>query len=216
MDFATARKNMIESQIRTNKVVDESILASMADVPRERFVPGAMKPVAYCDDDIAIGGGRCLLEPAVLARLLQEAAIGPADDVLLIGSGLGYTAAVLARVAATVFAQESDPDLSAEAARLFAELGLDNVIPVNGRLVEGCPEHKPYNVIIIEGAVETIPDAIVDQIAEGGRLIAIVQERAVGHATVIARIGDRLSRRVFLDASVPVLPEFRAPARFEF
>jgi len=216
MDFSAARRHMVESQIRTSRVVDEAVIAAMADVPRERFVPGRLQPVAYIDEDLKISDGRYLMEPAVLARLLQEANVEPSDVVLDIGSGSGYGAAILARLAGTVFALESDPLLSARASQLFTELGLDNVVPVDGPLAEGCPKHAPYNVILIEGAVETIPDVVVDQLEDGGRLVAVVQERGVGRATVVRRVGDHLSRRVVFDAAIPVLPEFRTPAGFVF
>lgn len=216
MDFNAARRHMVESQIRTSRVVDEAVIAAMAEVPRERFVPGPLQPVAYIDEDLKIGNGRYLMEPAVLARLLQEANVEPSDVVLDIGSGSGYGAAILAQLAGTVFALESDPQLSARASELFTELGLDNVVPVDGALAEGCPKHAPYNVILIEGAVETIPDAVVDQLEGGGRMVAVVQERGVGRATVIRHVGDHLSRRIVFDAAIPVLPEFRTPAGFVF
>jgi len=216
MDFSAARRHMVESQIRTSKVVDEAVIAAMSEVPRERFVPGPLQAVAYIDEDLKVGDGRYLMEPMVLARLLQEAGAMPSDVVLDIGSGAGYGAAVLARIAATVFALESDEVLAAKAAELFTELGLDNVVPVDGALMEGCPKHAPFNVIVIEGAVETIPDAIVDQLGDGGRLVAVVQERGIGRATVVTRNGNHLSRRVVFDAAVPVLPEFRKPAGFVF
>lgn len=216
MDFNAARRNMVESQIRTSKVVDEAVIAAMAEVPRERFVPASLQHVAYIDEDLSVGDGRFLMEPMVLARLLQEAGVTPSDVVLDIGSGAGYGAAVLARMAATVFAQETNDRLAARAAELFTELGLDNVVPVDGALAEGCATHAPFNVIVIEGAVETIPDAVVGQLGDGGRLVAVVQERGIGRATIVTRIGDHLSRRVVFDAAVPVLPEFREPAGFVF
>lgn len=216
MDFSAARKNMVDCQIRTNKVVDETIVSAMEEMPRERFVPEHLQSLAYIDEDIAIAPDRYLMEPLVLARLLQEARILPSDVVLDIGSGTGYAAALLARMAATVFAQESDPALSARAAALFAELALDNVIPVEGAMPAGCPDHAPFNVILIEGAVEDIPDAIVDQLADDGRLVTIVREGRIGRATVVTRRGGRTSRRAVFDASVPVLAAFRAPAGFVF
>lgn len=216
MDFNAARRNMVECQIRTSKVVDEAVVAAMLEVPRERFVPPPLQPVAYVDEDIEVGNGRFLMEPAVLARLLQEASITTSDVVLDIASGAGYGAAVMARMAATVFAQETDRELAARATQMFAELGLDNVVPVDGPLDEGCAKHAPFNVIVVEGAVDTIPDTIIDQLADGGRLVTVVQERGIGRATIVTRIGDHLSRRVAFDAAVPVLPEFRKPPGFVF
>lgn len=216
MDFSAARKNMVDCQIRTNKVVDEAVLSAMEEVPRERFVPDHLQSLAYIDEDIRIAANRYLIEPLVLARLLQEAQILPSDVVLDIGSGSGYAAALLARMAATVFAQESDPGLSACAAELYTELALDNVIPVDGPLVEGCPDHAPFNVILIEGAVEKIPDTITGQLADSGRLVTIVEDGRIGRATVVTRRAGHVSRRTVFDASVPALAEFRAPAGFVF
>ncbi len=216
MDYSVARRNMIECQIRTNKVIDEAVLAAMAEVPRERFVPGELQSIAYIDEDLRVADGRFLMEPAVLARLLQEARVAPTDVVLDIGSGAGYGAAVLARMAATVFAQETNAGLAKKAAELYAELNLDNVVPVEGVLSGGCPEHAPFNVILIEGGVDFVPDSIIDQLGDSGRLVAVVRERGIGRATVITRIGDHLSRRIAFDAAVPVLPEFARPAGFEF
>lgn len=216
MDFNAARKNMVDCQIRTNKVVDETILLAMETVPRERFVPDHLQSLAYIDEDLGIAPDRYLMEPLVLARLLQEIGVLPSDVVLVIGSGAGYAAALLARMAATVFAQESDPDLSARAAGLFAELALDNVVPVDGPLPAGCPEHAPFNVILIEGAVDSIPDAITGQLADGGRLVTVVQDGRIGRATVVTSRAGHISRRTVFDASVPPLADFRAPAGFVF
>lgn len=216
MDFSVARRNMVESQIRTSKVFDERVIAAMGEVPRERFLPGSLKQFAYIDEEVDIGSGRYLLEPMVLARLLQEASVRPTDVVLDIGSGAGYGAAVLARMAATVFAQESDAGLAGRASELLTELGLDNVVPVDGSLIDGCPDHAPYNVILIEGGVDILPDTIVGQLGDGGRLVTVVRERGIGRATVVTRNGDHFSRRVVFDAAVPVLPEFRQPAGFVF
>lgn len=216
MDFSTARKNMVDCQIRTNKVVDEAVLSAMKEVPRERFVPDHLQSLAYIDEDLAIAPDRYLMEPFVLARLLQEVGVAPSDVVLDIGSGSGYATALLARMAAMVFAQESDPVLSAQAAGLFTELALDNVVPVDGPLAEGCPDHAPFNVILIEGAVDSIPDVIIGQLADGGRLATIVQDGRVGRATVVTRRAGHTSRRVVFDASVPALPDFRVSAGFVF
>ena len=216
MDYSVARRNMIECQIRTNKVVDKALLSSMGQAPRERFLPDALRSVAYIDEDLQLNAERCLLEPAVLARLLQELALTPGDAVLDIASGTGYAAAVMARLAGAVFALESDAELQGKAAGLFGELALDNIVPVEGDLGAGCAEHAPYNAILIEGAVDTVPAGILDQLAEGGRLAAIVMENGVGRATLFRKDGGHLSRRVIFDAYVPVLKEFRDAVEFKF
>ena len=216
MDFAAARKNMIECQLRTNGIVDEAVLGAMSAVPRERFVPEELQAAAYIDEDLDLGNGRTLMEPLVLAGLLQELGIAPGEVALDIGSGAGYATAVLARLAATVFAQENVATLAATASSLAAELGLDNVIPVDCALFSGCAEHAPYNVILIEGMVDHIPDAVADQLADGGRLAAVVRDDCVGRATLLRRDAGHVSRRVLFDAAVPALPEYREPRRFVF
>ncbi len=216
MDFATARKNMIECQLRTNGIVDEAVLAAMSAVQRERFLPERLQAVAYIDEDLNLGNGRHLMEPLVLAGLLQGVAVARGEVALVIGSGIGYATAVLARLAATVFARECVASLAATARELAAVLGLDNVIPVDGALLSGCPEHAPYNVILIEGSVERVPQAVTDQLADGGRLAAVIRDGGVGRAILLRRDGEHISRRVLFDAAVPALPEFREPRGFVF
>ena len=216
MDFAAARRNMIESQLRTNRIVDESLLAVMAEIPRERFVPEKLQRIAYVDEDLAIGGGRYVMEPLVLAAMIQGAEIQPSDAVLDIGSGTGYAAVVLARLAGTVFALESDAALAAGAGELYAEMAPDNVVAVDGPLEEGCAEHAPFDVILIEGAVERIPEAILDQLGDGGRLVAVVLEDGIGRLTVIRKRGGHFSRHAIRDANTPALAAFRRPAEFVF
>lgn len=216
MDFGTARKNMIESQLRTNRIIDGALLEVMADVPRERFVPQDLQAVAYVDEDLPVGGGRFLMEPTIFACLVQEAAIQPADVVLDIGSGTGYSVAVLSRLAGTVFALESDPALAAGASDLYAEIAPDNVVPIEGPLAEGCAEHAPFDVILVEGAVDQVPEAILDQLGEGGRLVTVVLENGVGRVTVIHKRGGHRSHRVVRDANIPLLAEFSRPSEFVF
>lgn len=214
MDYATARKNMIEGQMRPNRVIDEALLASIAEAPRERFVPEGLRSVAYVDEDLRLGPDRSLMEPVVLARLLQELTLTPGDAVLDIASGTGYAAAIMARLAGSVFALESDEALQVRATELFGDLALDNIVPVEGDLRAGCPEHAPFNAILIEGAIDEVPPAILDQLADGGRLAAVVVWNGVGRATLYRRDGQHLSRRFLFDANVPVLKEFRTPPAF--
>lgn len=216
MDYTAVRQNMIERQLRTGGIVDDAVLASMAAVPRERFVSERLQSVAYIDEDLELSAARCLMAPCVLARLLQEARIEPSDVALDIGSGTGYAAAVMAGLATTVFSLESTPELAARAAELAAELGLDNVVPVDGNLAGGCAEYAPYNVILFEGSIDAIPQTIVDQLADGGRLAAIVRENGLGRGTIVSKSGGNDSRRWFFEATVPALPEFLSGERFEF
>lgn len=143
MDYAAARHNMVENQIRTNRVTDPRIVATMDALPRELFVPKQLRGIAYVDEDLDLGNGRYLMEPLVLARLLQAAELRPEDVVLDVGCGTGYSTAVLARVASTVVALESDSDLAEAAASLLAELGMDNAVVVTGPLADGYPAQSP-------------------------------------------------------------------------
>lgn len=216
MDFAAARRNMIDRQLRTNRITDENLLAVMGEMPRERFVPPELQQIAYADEDLEISPGRYLLEPRTLARMIQTAEIQGTDVVLDIGSGAGYAVAVMARLAGTVFALESDPGLAAQAAERYAELAPDNVVAVEGPLAAGCPEHAPFDVILIEGAVDRAPDAVLAQLGDGGRLVATIVENGVGRVTAITRVGEHFSQRRISDAYLPRLAGFEAPAHFVF
>lgn len=217
IDYAVSRRNMVESQIRTNKVTDSGLLAVMAELPRECFVPEPLRGVAYVDEDIPLGGGRYLMEPMVLARLLQAAAVQPEDVVLDIGCATGYSAAVLARLANTVVALESHSELAARATATLADLGIDNAVVVEGPLKEGYAKQAPYDVIFIGGAVPRIPRVIADQLGEGGRLVAVVAaEAAIGRGTLVTRVGGILSDRPVFDAGTPLLPEFAPEPGFVF
>lgn len=221
---AEARANMVENQVRPNRVTDERLLAAMAAVPRERFVGEKFASVAYVDEDIAVSPGRYLMEPMVFARLLQAAEIKPADVVLDIGCATGYSTAVLARLADTVVAVESDEALAETAIALMTELDADNTAVVTGELSEGYAKQAPYDVIVLGGAVEQTPDALTDQLAEGGRLVCVVTGAGsngagigkVGRAMLFRRMYGALTARELFDASVPPLPGFASAPRFEF
>ncbi len=216
-DFAAMRHNMVENQIRTNRVTDPRVIDAMDTVPRELFAPKAMRALAYIDEDIQVAPGRYLLEPMVMARLLQAAEIGADDVVLDIGCATGYGPALLARLAASVVGLECDAALADKASALLAELGVDNAAVVTGPLEEGYPKQAPYDVILIEGAVDEVPRAITDQLAEGGRLATVVNAAGpVGRATVLLRMHGVISRRPVFDAAVPLLPGFRKEPDFVF
>lgn len=222
IDYAAARLNMVEGQLRTNKVTDAAVLDAFLALPRERFVLPSLRGIAYVDEDVPLGGGRSLMEPMVLARLLQLATISKDDRVLEIGAGTGYATAVLARIAAKVTAVESDPRMAAQARGLLAELGLTAASMVEGKLTEGWRANAPYDVILLDGAVAAIPDAIADQLAEGGRLVAVVLAAnapmigGLGEAVLMTRADGVLSSRPVFDAAIPVLPGFERSASFVF
>ncbi len=216
MDYALARQHMVDSQIRTNKVTDERLIEAIRALPRERFVPEALRPRSYVDDDIELAPGRYLMEPMVTGRLIQAAAVKSTDMALVVGAATGYAAALLAKLANTVVALEADGALSQRAGTTFAELGIDNAAVVEGQHAAGCARHAPYDVIFLDGAVEQLPQAIVDQLGEGGRMVGVALEGGVGRAMLWLKSGGILSKRILFDANVTPLPGFSLPARFVF
>lgn len=219
-DFATARFNMVESQIRPNKVRDERVLNAMGTLPREQFVPSLMAGIAYIDEDIQVAPGRFLLEPMVLARLLEEASIKPQDRVLDIAPATGYSTVVLAMLAQEVTGVESDPTLQKQAVGNLANLQTSNASVQLGSLVDGYKGKAPYNVIIINGAVEVVPEALLGQLAEGGRLVGVVRSYGpakaayTGEARLYEKINGHISHRPLFDANVKLLPGFEAKKVF--
>ena len=217
IDHAAARQNMVTGQIMPNRVTDERLIDALTEIPRERFVPRARRGFAYVDEDVEIAPGRYLMEPMVLARLVQEADIRADDMVLDVGCGTGYAAAVMARLAATVIALDVDDSLAADAERALSEVGADNAIVMTGPLAEGYASQGPYDVILVSGAVDHLPQALADQLAEGGRIVGVLHEPgSVGQATLWARHRGALSSRRLFEATLPPLPGIARPARFEF
>lgn len=216
MDYEAARRNMVESQIRTNKVTHAGLLAALSSVPRERFLPAERAFAAYVDDDVPLAPGRFLMEPMVFARLVQLADPKAAERALIVGSGAGYGAAVLATLVASVVALESEAGLAARAKEQFAQLGIGNAAQVTGPLAQGWPRNAPYDLVLVEGAVEEIPQALFDQLADGGRLVAVVLKEGVGRATLFVEREKAISHRPYFDAAVPPLAEFRRERGFVF
>jgi protein-L-isoaspartate(D-aspartate) O-methyltransferase len=220
--FTKLRLKMIDGQLRTQNVTDLDVLAAMAEVPRERFVPLDRKPFAYIDDDVLIkpaangAAGRYLMEPAPFARLLQLAAPGKTDIVLDIGCATGYSAAVLSRLADSVVAVEEDADLARLASETLVELGIDNVAVVNAPLASGYATEGPYDVIFIDGAVEQVPKNLLGQLKENGRLVAIVGSGWSASGTIYTCSGGKVGTRAAFNAAVEPLPGFRPPAGFAF
>lgn len=211
--LATARTNMVEGQIRPNKVTDASIVDAFLDVPRECFAPSRFHAVAYVDEALKFGGGRYLMEPVVLARLLQAAEPRPGERALIVGGGTGYSAAILARLVGTVTVVEEDATLLAQARTLLA--GLRNVTIRQGALVDGAPDAAPFDMILIDGGVERIPPALDAQLAESGRLVTVRRENgALGRAILRERDAGALSSRVLFDAGTPLLPGFEQAQEF--
>jgi protein-L-isoaspartate(D-aspartate) O-methyltransferase len=220
VDFTHLRRAMVDGQIRVNDVTDPRIAAAMLELPRERFVPPAFRALAYIDDDLPVRTGRpatrYLIEPMVLAKLVQALDLEPGDKVLDVGCATGYSSALLARLVRHVTALEEERDLAAAAVQLIAELGATNVTVVTGSLAAGWPGEAPYDAILLNGAVEAIPHELLRQLKQGGRLGAVSRTGAAGRAVIHTRVGDRFAQRPVFDASVPPLPGFAKPKSFVF
>ncbi|HEY0595834.1 protein-L-isoaspartate O-methyltransferase [Sphingopyxis sp.] len=210
---AEMRSAMIDSQLRTNDVIDPAVVGAMAAVPREAHVPAALASVAYMDRAIALGGGRALNAPLVTGRMLVAAAIRPGMRVLLVGSATGYTAALLARLGAEVHAVEEQAELMTTARDAVTG---ENIHWVEGPLSAGAPGAAPFDRIIVEGAIDTLPDELAAQLAEGGRLVAARREGAVTRLVHGVKAGGVVPLRSFADMDVAPLPGFAAPAGFQF
>ena len=208
-DFAQARVAMVESQLRPQGVTDAATLAAMGEVPREEFVPAEARPLAYIDRALPLGGGRFLPAPAVLGALLTQMKPEAGQRALVVGAGTGYSAAVLKRIGAEVTAVESAPELAARA----RDLGIP---AVEAPLETGFAKGAPYDLILIDGAVEYIPDAIVDQLADGGRLGTALIDRGVTRLAVGRKAGGAFGCLTISDSGSPALPGFARPKAFTF
>jgi len=215
-DYAAARRHMVDSQIRPNKVTDERIMDAMGKIPRENFVPPSLRGVAYVDEDIQIAPGRYLMEPQVLARLIQAAEIAPTDAVLEIGSATGYASAVISHLAESVVAVESDHELAEIANKALAALEITNVAVVEGKLDKDYSRQGPFNVVIVNGAVEVVPDSWIKALAEGGRLVCVEANNGVGMAVLYTKVAGVAGKRMLFDVRTPALPGFQRAASFVF
>ncbi|MFP6746287.1 MAG: protein-L-isoaspartate O-methyltransferase [Alphaproteobacteria bacterium] len=215
-DNATARLNMVNNQLLTNKLTDDRIVQALLSVPRENFVPKALRGVAYVDEDIPLGNGRHLMEPMAFARILQAAEVRATDVVLDVACATGYSTAVLAQLAATVVGLETDAGAVASAEAQLAALQVDNAAVVSGVLVDGCSEQGPYDVIFINGAVEQVPGAYAAQLAEGGRMAVVERRGPSSQAVLYVKRDGLVSRRELFDAMIPVLPGFQRAEAFQF
>lgn len=208
-DFAAARRVMVESQLRPQGVTDPGVLGAMGEVPREQFVPPEMRPMAYVDRAVAVGEGRFLLPCAVLGQLLTQMAPSRGERALVIGAGTGYSAAILRHIGVAVVALESSPALAVTGEALGIEF-------VNGELEQGHAAGAPYDLILIDGAVEYLPAEITDQLAPGGRLGGALTERGVTRLIVGRKSGQAFGHLSIADAAAPALPDFRRPQTFTF
>lgn len=215
-DYAAAREAMVDRQVRTADVTRYPIIAAMLAVPREDFVPEPLRPVAYLGEHVPLAPGRVLLDPRVFAKLLEALAVGPTDLVLDVGCGLGYSAAVLAAMAEAVVAVEDDAAMAADAERRLSAHSVDNAVVQAGPLAAGVPAHGPFDSIIVEGGIEVLPQALIDQLKPGGRIAAIFVDGSRGQARLGLRAGDGIAWRRIFDATAPLLPGFAATKAFEF
>ncbi|MEM9148516.1 MAG: protein-L-isoaspartate O-methyltransferase [Pseudomonadota bacterium] len=212
----TARTAMVDCQIRPSDVTRYPIIDAFLWAPREQFVPRTKRAVAYAGVEIEVAAGRVLLEPRVLAKMLEAAAISNGDLVLEIAPGTGYSTALIARMAEAVIAIEPDAGLASQAQQSLAHLEVDNAVVSQGLAVEGDAAHAPFDVIFVNGAVETLPETLTDQLRDGGRLVAIFAGDGRSQCRVMTRSGSALSERYVFDAAAPVLDGFSRPADFSF
>jgi len=221
VEFAEARRMMVDGQIRTNDVTDPRILATMLEVPRERFVPRGRQQIAYLDRDIEVSTaegrtGRYLVKPMVLARMLQVAGLSEDALVLDVGCATGYGSAVMARLARAVVALDDDPGLLTQAEHTLAELGIGNVTVRCGPLPQGAPAEGPYDVIVLEGAAEIVPKILLAQLRDGGRLVGVCGSQPARKITVYRANDGHVTAQQVFDASAPILPGFAKPLEFVF
>mgnify|MGYP001765109887 CR=1 FL=1 len=213
-DFATRRTMMVDTQVRPSDVTKFPIIEAMLTVPREVFVPAGLREAAYVGENLQIADNRVVLDPRTLAKILDAVDISPSDLVLDVGCGLGYSTAVVARLAEAVIAVEEDAGLASEAERALAAQGVDNVVVIPGPLAAGAGKHGPYDVILLEGAIETVPDTLLAQLKDGGRIAAIFMAGALGTVRIGLKADGVVTWRSLFNASAPVLPGFAARPAF--
>ncbi len=218
MNLSAARRMMVDCQIRPTKVTDERVLEAFATVPRELFVGKSQRSIAYADEDLPLPGGRWLLEPMVLARLVQALDVGMNDHVLIVGGATGYGTAILAQLAGSVISIETRAQLVEKSQETLVSIGSDNAAVIKSRLSDGCSKEGPYERILVEGAVAHMPEKLLDQLTPKGKLVAVWRQAdaPVGVASLWCRAGAGFARTPLFDAQTPVLDEFKAKQEFVF
>ncbi|MGA9253677.1 MAG: protein-L-isoaspartate O-methyltransferase, partial [Roseobacter sp.] len=215
-DFTARRTMMVDTQVRPSDVTKFPIIDAMLSIPREEFVPAALREAAYMGENLDLGDGRVLLEPRTLAKMLDALDVSNDELVLDVGAAMGYSSAVIAKMAEAVVAVEEDEALYGEAQEALTTAGVDNVILHHGPLVEGAAQHGPYDVIVIEGAAQKVPEAIMDQLKDGGRIACLFQEGALGELRIGLKQAGKVSWRMSFNAGAAVLPGFETEKAFEF
>ena len=216
--FQRARKIMLESQIRPNKVIDELVLSAFSKIPRELFVQKSMRDIAYIDEDLPLSNGRYLMEPMVLARLVQSLGLGVSDNVMIIGVGTGYSVAIISQIVTSVIGVESRANLIQKAENNLTSLDITNAVLFKERLQDGHKKEAPYNAILIDGGVSFVPDSILSQLSNNGKLVSIYRSDmgTAGEASLWMRSGNDFSRTCLFNAQVPTLEEFKSKLEFSF
>ncbi|MEP5758714.1 MAG: protein-L-isoaspartate O-methyltransferase [Litoreibacter sp.] len=214
IDFEMNRTMMVDTQVRPSDVTKFPIIDAMLSVRREGFVPDALRSVAYAGENLELGEGRVLLEPRTFAKILDALEFQGDELVLDIGAGLGYSSAIMARMSGTVIAVEDSASQVSDAETALADQDVDNVVVIEANLNEGAAKHGPYDVIVLQGAVEVVPDQITDQLKNGGRIAAIFAEGSLGVVRIGYKLDGAMSWRMAFNAAAPVLPGFQAPEAF--
>ena len=216
IDYQAARIAMVDGQVRPSDVTLYPIIDAMLQVPREAYVPHDMRPLAYVGKHIDLENGGVVLAPRILAKILESLDIKPDEMVLDIGVGLGYSSAVIARLAEAVIAVEENAELASVAETTLSEQSADNAVVHVGPLVEGAAEHGPYDVIVVEGGVQVLPDSLLSQLKVGGRIAAIFMDGPSGQCRIGVRTSAGISWDAVFDATAPVLSGFAAKKTFSF
>lgn len=214
MDFASRRSTMVDTQVRPSDVTKFPIIDAMLTVPRELFVPADKRELAYVGEHVDLGEGRVVLDPRTLAKMLEAANIQNDETVLDVGAGLGYSSALAAQIADAVIALENDAARVADAEAVLSEAAIDNVAVVEGPLAEGAAKSGPYDVILIQGGVQQVPEALTAQLKDGGRIVAIFMDGALGSVRVGHAIDGAINWRFAFNGSAPLLPGFEAKRAF--
>ena len=214
LDFQDLRNTMVDTQVRPSDVTKFPIIDAMLTVPREDYLPEDLASVAYSEDALN-AGGRVLLEPRTFAKILDALDLGPDAMVLDIGCGLGYSTAVLSKIANTVVAVENDPQRVEAAQENLSRGSVDNAAVIEGKLSEGAPKHGPYDVILVEGGVQSIPDALLEQISEGGTIAVIKVSGELGTVRIGTKLGGKITWRDAFNAHAPILDGFQEDKTFE-
>ena len=218
MDFKIARKNMVENQIRANKVTSLNVINAFLDVPREKFVPDALQEISYVNEDIQLSRNRFMMKPMILARLFQSLNLKGNENILHVGSNSGYGSAILSRMCSSVISLESDKKLFETSIHTFSNMGFDNVVPLHGSMENGVEKEAPFDIIFIEGSIETEPKSLFGQLNENGKLIAIIRPAniKIGKAKLFFKISNEIGLENLFDAQVSKLSIFKSKTKFSF